>query len=156
MKTNWVLIIAESSVIVRVWNTPCEFATPTAHDQYRLQTHGLQLRCTLPSPQPWLFLPHCVFNLLSVSQTFDLFFLNLFIYLFLAALGLPCWTRAFSSCGERGLLFVAVQGLLIAVASLVVEHRALGAQASVVVARGLSNCGSWALERRLSSCGARA
>ena len=25
-------------------------------------------------------------------------------------------------CGERGLLFVAVRGLLIAVASLVVEH----------------------------------
>ena len=31
--------------------------------------------------------------------------------------------------------------------------RALGAQASVVVARGLSRCGSRALERRLSSCG---
>ena len=27
-----------------------------------------------------------------------------------------------SSCGERGLLFVAVSGLLIAVASLVAEH----------------------------------
>ena len=34
--------------------------------------------------------------------------------------------------------------------------RALGVQASVVVARGLSSCGLWALERRLSSCGARA
>ena len=31
--------------------------------------------------------------------------------------------------------------------------RALGVQASVVVARGLSSCGSWALECRLSSCG---
>ena len=29
--------------------------------------------------------------------------------------------RAFSSCGERGLLFVAARGLLIAVASLVAE-----------------------------------
>ena len=56
---------------------------------------------------------------------------------------------ALSSCGEQVLLFVAVQGLLIAVASL-------GAWASVVVAHGLSSCGSWALERRLSSCGARA
>ena len=46
----------------------------------------------------------------------------LFIYLFLAALGLRCCTRAFSSCGERGLLFVAVPGFLIVVASLVVEH----------------------------------
>ena len=33
---------------------------------------------------------------------------------------------------------------------------ALGARASVVVAHGLSSCGSRALERRLSSCGARA
>ena len=45
----------------------------------------------------------------------------LFIYfwlrwVFLAARGL------FSSCGERGLLFVAVLRLLIAVASLVAEH----------------------------------
>ena len=47
--------------------------------------------------------------------------INLFIYLFLAALGLRCYARAFSSCGEQGLLFVAVRGLLIAVASLVAE-----------------------------------
>ena len=46
-----------------------------------------------------------------------------FIYLFLAVLGLRCCTRAFSSCGERGLLFIAVRGLLIAVASLAAEHR---------------------------------
>ena len=46
----------------------------------------------------------------------------LFIYLFLAALGLCCCARAFSSCGEWGLLFIAVRGLLIAVASLVAEH----------------------------------
>ena len=30
--------------------------------------------------------------------------------------------QAFSSCGERGLLFIAVLRLLIAVASLVAEH----------------------------------
>ena len=46
------------------------------------------------------------------------FFIYLFIYLFLAALGLR-----FSSCGEQGLLFVAVRRFLIAVASLVVEHQ---------------------------------
>ena len=44
------------------------------------------------------------------------------IYLFLAALGLRCCTWTFSSCGERGLLFVAARGLLIVVASLVAEH----------------------------------
>ena len=45
-----------------------------------------------------------------------------FIYLFLAVLGLRCCARAFPTCGERGLLFLAVRGLLIAVASLIVEH----------------------------------
>ena len=48
--------------------------------------------------------------------------INLFIYfclrwVFVAVRGLS------SSCGERGLLFVVVRGLLIAVASLVVDHR---------------------------------
>ena len=52
-----------------------------------------------------------------------MFFLkNKFIYLFLAVLGLHCCVRAFSSCSERGLLFVAVCMLLIAVASLVAEY----------------------------------
>ena len=51
------------------------------------------------------------------------FFLIFLIYLFLAALGLLCCARTLSSCGERGLLFVAVHRLLIAVASPVAEHR---------------------------------
>ena len=51
------------------------------------------------------------------------YFFKINIYLFLAELGLHCCVRAFSSCGKRGLLFVAVHGLLIAVASLVAEHR---------------------------------
>ena len=54
------------------------------------------------------------------TQQVTSFFFNLFI-LFFAALGLRCCARAFSSCDEWGLLFVAVYGL-IAVASLVVEH----------------------------------
>ena len=45
-----------------------------------------------------------------------------FIHLFLAALGLCCCAWVFSSCGERGLLFIVVHGPLIVVASLVVEH----------------------------------
>ena len=57
--------------------------------------------------------------LCKISFFFKLIYL---IYLFLAALGLHCCARAFSSCSEQGLLFVAVQGLLIAVASLVAEH----------------------------------
>ena len=56
------------------------------------------------------------------------FFIFIFVkyiylfYLFLAALGLHCYAWAFSSCSEWGLLFIAVRGLLIAVASLVAEH----------------------------------
>ena len=65
-------------------------------------------------------------NLFQSSQHFFFFFYK-FIYFilffkFLAVLGLRCCTRAFSSCGERGLLLVAVRGLLIAVVSLVAEH----------------------------------
>ena len=52
----------------------------------------------------------------------DLHFSLFFIFLFLAALGLCCCGQAFCSCGERGILFIAVHGLLIAVASLIVEH----------------------------------
>ena len=39
----------------------------------------------------------------------------------MAALGLRCCAWAFSSCGEQ-LLFTVVRRLLVAVASLVVEH----------------------------------
>ena len=70
----------------------------------------------------------------GTMQAPDFFFFNIYyflkqffkIYLFiylLAVLGLRCCARAFSSCGEQGLLFVAVHGLLIVVASLVAEHR---------------------------------
>ena len=51
----------------------------------------------------------------------DFCFLGFFFF-FLAVLGLPCCARAFSSCGEQGLFFVAVHGLLTEVASFVVEH----------------------------------
>ena len=62
------------------------------------------------------------------------FFINLFIYLFLAVLGLRFCASAFSSCGKRGPLFIAVRGPLTIVASLVAEHR--------LQTRRLSNCGS--------------
>ena len=74
-----------------------------------------------------LMRPLCVNITVSIirKEFTHLFYFILFykfIYLFLAALGLCCCTWALSSCGERGLLFVAVWGLLIAVASLVAEH----------------------------------
>ena len=67
---------------------------------------------------------------------FLFFKINLFLYLFLAVLGLRCCAKTFFICGEWGLLFVAVRGILIVVASRC-GARALGAQASVVVACGL-------------------
>ena len=68
----------------------------------------------------------------KVSMGSFFFFQSFYLlYLFLAALGFHCCAWAFSSCSERGLLFVAVHGLLTAVASIVAEQ-------------GLSNCGTWA------------
>ena len=57
---------------------------------------------------------------LSTSDVFTCLFFK--FYLFLAALSLRCCAWAFSSCGEQGLLFVAVHWLLIAEASLVAAH----------------------------------
>ena len=59
-----------------------------------------------------------------VQPHHELFFFKFIylIYLFLAALGLRCCAQAFFSCGEQGLVFTAVRGLLVAVASLVAEH----------------------------------
>ena len=76
------------------------------------------------------------------------FFFSIFIYLFLAVLGLCC--SGFSVvAASRGCSLVAVCGLLIAVASLVAKHGLQGSQHSVVVTRGLSSCGSRAQAQKL-------
>ena len=66
-----------------------------------------------------------------IIMSFSLFFFKiyLFIYLFLAVLGLCFCARAVSSCGERGPLFIALGGPLTVAASPVAERR-------------LSSCGS--------------
>ena len=58
--------------------------------------------------------------LLNIMELF--IYLCIYLFLFLAALGLRCCVRVFSSCGEWGLLFTAVRGLLIAVTSLAAGH----------------------------------
>ena len=71
------------------------------------------------------------------NWVFHVFFCGLFIYLFIlfmAVLGLRFCVRAFSSCGKRGPLFIAVRGPLTIAASLVAEHR--------LQTHRLSNCGS--------------
>ena len=67
---------------------------------------------------------------------YTLFLKFLFIYLFFAVLGLRFCARAFSSCGKRGPLFIAVRGPLTVTASVVAEQTLQ--------------------KRRLSSCGSRA
>ena len=86
-----------------------------------------------------LFLLHfhlqseCTSGILYWDVFFSFFFIYLFMYVCTAVLGLRFCARAFSSCGKRGPLFIAVRGLTIA-ASLVAEHR--------LQTRRLSNCGS--------------
>ena len=72
--------------------------------------------------------------------------MDLFIYFWLRWVVIVA--GLFSSCGEQGLIFITVDKLLIAVASLVVAWD-LGCV-------GFSRCGAQAPEGRLSSCSARA
>ena len=66
------------------------------------------------SPFPFFF---------KTELYFIIYYLFIYFIFILAVLGLHCCMQAFSSCGERGLLFVAMRGLLLAVPSLVAEHR---------------------------------
>ena len=76
-----------------------------------------------------------------ISNNLFLFYLFIYflkcIYLFIfAVLGLRFCARAFSSCGERGPLFIAVCWPLTIAAFVVVENR--------LQTRRLSSCGSQA------------
>ena len=75
------------------------------------QKGGHQFHNTLDSPNlaPNGFQSSQLMRQNKKDTLFVVVVINLFIYLyiFLAALGLPCCTQAFSSCGEQGLLFVA-------------------------------------------------
>ena len=76
---------------------------------------------------------------------FFIFFNNYFIYLVLAVLGLRFCARAFSSCGERGPLFITVRGPLTIAASLVAEHRLQTRRLSSCGSRAQLLCGMWDL-----------
>ena len=62
-------------------------------------------------------------------------------------LGLCFCARAFSSCGERGPLLIAVRGPLTIAASLVVEHRLQMRRLSNCGSRAQLLCGMWDLPR---------
>ena len=76
----------------------------------------------------------CINHALYFLYIYIFFLIYLFIYLFMAVLGLRFCARAFSICGERGPLFIAVRGPLTIAASLVAEHR--------LQTRRLSSCDS--------------
>ena len=89
-----------------------------------------------------------------IPNFFKINLFSLFIYLWLR------WVFV-AVCG---LSLVAVSGVTLCCGAQASHSggfsccgaRALGARASVVVAHGLSSCGSQALEHRLSSCGVQA
>ena len=65
----------------------------------------------------------------------------------MAVLGLRFCVRAFSNCGKRGPLFIAMRGLLTIAASLVVEHRLQTRRLSNCVSRAQLLRGMWDLPR---------
>ena len=65
----------------------------------------------------------------------------------MAVLGLRFCARAFSSCGERGSLFIAVHGPLTVAASLVAEHRLQTRRLSSSGSRAQLLRGMWDLPR---------
>ena len=69
------------------------------------------------------------------------------IFFFLAVFGLRFCVRAFSSCGKRGPLFIAVHGPLTIAASLVAEHKLQTHRLSSCGARAQSLRGMWDLPR---------
>ena len=84
-------------------------------------------------------IPTKTFFFFSKGVGFLLLLLFIIIIIILAALGLRCCVRAFSSCGERA------------------SHCSGFSCCDLwALELRLSSCGSWALECSLSSCGARA
>ena len=92
--------------------------------------------CSIPNPRNSIWYSFWFFFFNNFACGLFFFKFIYFIYPFLAVLGLRFCARAFSSCGKRGPLFIAVRGPLTIAASPVAEHR-------------LQTC-------RLSSCGSRA
>ena len=90
------------------------------------------------SPQHFSPVWHSIYSFIFfiVNEGKDFFFKDLLIDWLIAMLGLRFCARAFSSCGKRGPLLIALRGPLTVAASPVAEHRLQ--------------------VHRLSSCGARA
>ena len=77
----------------------------------------------------------------TIFFSYIILFINSFTYLFLAVLGLCCCTGFSLVVLNKGCSPAVGSGFLVAVASLAVEHRRQGAQASVAAAPGLWSTG---------------
>ena len=117
--------------------------------------HRVELFHAPPSLSSWghhgFYLGHwhlfpCYINR-AISTVFSNWFLKIFI-LFLAALGLHCCTRAFSSCGEPRQFFVSLCSGFSCCRAQVLGHIDFNNGPC-----GLSHCSSQALDCRLTSCG---
>ena len=89
----------------------------------------------------------CFFVFLFYYYYFLIYFWLCWVSIAVRRLSLVAVSRGYSSlrCPSFSLRWI-----------LLLRTQALGARASVVVAHGLSSCGSRALEHRLSSCSAQA
>ena len=81
-----------------------------------------------------LFFTYFIYNSMHTLIPREILTFFFLIFLFLAVLGLRFCARAFSSCGKRGPVLIAVREPLTIAASLVAEHR--------LQTRRLSSCGS--------------
>ena len=68
-------------------------------------------------------------------------------------LSLCCCALAFSSCSKQGLLFAAVNKILIAGSSLVIDHRIQIYRLQYLWLEGFRSCALWALEHKLNIFG---
>ena len=133
--------------------TPLPQLPTRTHDRLPRVSRGCRTRPTAVAFQKYSSVSP--FTPTGILCFFKNYLFCLFIYLFYF------WLRWVFVAARRlslvavsgGLLFIAVCRLLIAVVSLCCRARALGTRASVLVARRLNSCGSWALEHRFSSCG---
>ena len=105
-----------------------------------------------------VLLPQWLVLLIIVSSLSFFKKFILFIYLFLAALGLCCCARAFSSCREQGYCSLRCAVFSLRWLLLLAEHglqvrglQQLWHTGSVVVACGLQSAGSEVVEHRLSA-----
>ena len=80
----------------------------------------------------------------------------IYIYLFLAMLGLHCCVWAFSTCGEREATFQLQYAGFLLWQLLLLQSSIKDMQVSAVTAYGLRSCSSQVLEHRLNNCDTRA